>query len=51
MATISSSNYRILDTGDLFPKLDLNLASGEAVSLPSGFGERWNILLFYRGHW
>lgn len=51
MATMVSGNCRILDTGDIFPRLDFSLSSGEAVSLPEDFGERWNVLLFYRGHW
>jgi peroxiredoxin len=41
----------ILDTGDIFPKLSFNTVEGKLISLPDYFGERWNILLFYRGHW
>lgn len=42
---------RILDTGDLFPVMELDSVSGEKIILPEDFDRRWTILLFYRGHW
>ncbi len=51
MATMQRSNCVILDTGDLFPRLDFELVGGDSISLPEDFGGRWNILFFYRGHW
>jgi hypothetical protein len=48
MARIDCS---ILDTGNLFPELRFHTIEGNLISLPDDFGERWNILLFYRGHW
>ncbi len=48
---MSRIGSKILDTGDFFPHLEFRLANEEFVSLPGDFGEGWNILLFYRGHW
>ena len=42
---------KILDTGDRFPELDLNLVSGENLKLPQGTGEGYAVNLFYRGYW
>lgn len=39
---------RKLDTGDLFPSLDLNRIGGGALSLPS---DKYTVLLIYRGYW
>lgn len=41
----------ILDTGSVFPKLSFRTVEGNLITLPDYFGDRWNILLFYRGHW
>ncbi len=48
---MSRSNCKILDTGDRFPRLNINLVTGEVMSVPDDFGGNWSILLFYRGHW
>lgn len=40
-----------LDTGDAFPKMSLNLVDGSKIDLPAGLGGRYNVILFYRGHW
>ena len=48
---MSRSNCKILDTGDSFPALAFSSVEREVITLPDAFGERWNILLFYRGHW
>jgi alkyl hydroperoxide reductase subunit AhpC len=48
---MSRSNCTILDTGDNFPALEFSAVGGGMVTLPEDFGERWNVLLFYRGHW
>ena len=40
-----------LNTGDRFPKLSLDLVDGSKVELPEGVGGRYNVILFYRGHW
>lgn len=40
-----------LNTGDAFPKISLDLVDGSSVELPEGVGGRYNVILFYRGHW
>jgi len=40
-----------LDSGDPFPKLTLKLVDGGTLELPAGLNGRYNIILFYRGHW
>ena len=42
---------KILDSGDLFPKLKFKLTDGSEIETPSGFRNPWNVVLFYRGHW
>jgi hypothetical protein len=44
-------NCKLLDTGDHFPEIEFNTVDGVSLTLPGDFGDRWNILLFYRGHW
>ena len=41
----------LLDTGDLFPRIDLQTLSGKTLSLPKDIGDGYGILLIYRGHW
>lgn len=40
-----------LNTGDTFPRLSLNLADGGTLALPDDLEARYNVILFYRGHW
>jgi len=40
-----------LTAGDTFPGLSLTLTTGETLSVPSGLGDGYRIILFYRGHW
>ena len=40
-----------LDTGDIFPRMTLQLVSGATLDLPDGIAARYRIILFYRGHW
>jgi peroxiredoxin len=40
-----------LNTGTAFPKMSLNLVDGSSIDLPEGLGGRYNVILFYRGHW
>ena len=48
---MSRRNCTILDTGNVFPALRFHSVGETDIVLPDFFGERWNILLFYRGHW
>lgn len=40
-----------LDTGATFPTLSVPLVGGGTMSLPGDLRARYNIVLFYRGHW
>lgn len=40
-----------LNTGDVFPALDLVLSTGRPITLPDGLGAGYRVILFYRGHW
>ena len=40
-----------LDTGGQFPSMTLNPVGGESIALPGDLSARYNIVLFYRGHW
>ncbi len=40
-----------LGTGELFPRMTLNLADGGKLELPAGLDAKYRIILFYRGHW
>jgi len=40
-----------LDTGDVFPRLTLDLVDGGRLELPDGLDARYKVILFYRGHW
>jgi len=40
-----------LDTGTLFPAMELALVEGEPVALPADIRTPYQVVLFYRGHW
>ena len=40
-----------LEIGSAFPSLTLKLVSGGTLDLPTGLGDNYKIVLFYRGHW
>jgi hypothetical protein len=40
-----------LNSGDVFPKITLDLVSGGRLELPDGLDARYRVILFYRGHW
>jgi len=41
----------LLDTGDRFPELDLQLISGRTLRLPQELEEGYSVIFLYRGHW
>lgn len=41
----------LLDAGDRFPRLDLNLTDGRRLSAPEGLDTPWTVLFLYRGSW
>ena len=40
-----------LGPGDLFPSMTLSLVGGGEVNLPERLDAKYNVALFYRGHW
>lgn len=40
-----------LDSGALFPKMELKLTDGTALTLPEKESGNWCVLLVYRGRW
>ena len=40
-----------LNTGDIFPKLTLDLVEGTKLVVPDGMDARYRVILFYRGDW
>ncbi len=40
-----------LYTGDAFPDLTLDLVGGGTLDLRNALTAKYNIVLFYRGHW
>ncbi len=40
-----------LGSGDAFPHMELPLAGGGAIALPSDLKTTYSVILFYRGHW
>ena len=40
-----------LDIGDRFPLMTLSLVGGGSVNLPGLADAKYQVVLFYRGHW
>jgi peroxiredoxin len=40
-----------LDIGDVFPAMTLNLVGGGTATLPDLADAKYQLILFYRGHW
>ncbi len=40
-----------LNMGDSFTSITLNLVGGRSVNLPADLDAKYNMVLFYRGHW
>ena len=48
---MARGNKAMLDTGDAFPRLRLQVIDGSEIVIPEGFEQPWNVVLFNRGHW
>jgi len=48
---MAKTGSTFLDVDNPFPKLELQLQSGEILNLPEGFGDGYGIILIYRGYW
>lgn len=40
-----------LNSGDIFPNLDLKRADGAIFNIPNSIDSKYLIVIFYRGHW
>ena len=40
-----------LNTGSQFPAMMINLTGGGVINLPADMDGKYNVVLFYRGHW
>lgn len=40
-----------LDSGELFPRITLDLVDGTTITLPDQLATPYGVLLFYRGYW
>jgi peroxiredoxin len=45
------ANTHPLDTCDQFPPMRFTTLDHGDVELPKFFGQKWGVVLFYRGHW
>ncbi len=41
----------ILDSGDRFPRLEMETVKHGRVVLPDAFGDGWGVVVIYRAHW
>ncbi len=48
---MTQSGKKMLDGGDAFPNMSLNLTGGAAIDLLEEVKGSWTIFLVYRGHW
>ncbi len=48
---MAQSSKTMLDSGDTFPDLTLDLSDGSRLELPEEVKGSWTIFLVYRGHW
>jgi len=40
-----------LNNGEIFPTVTGPTVDGQALIIPEGLKQEWNVVLFYRGHW
>ena len=40
-----------LGPGSVFPSMTLKVSGGYSVNLPDHMDGKYNVVLFYRGHW
>ncbi len=44
-------NDFFLDTGDQFPRIEIDKVGGGKILLPGDLNGSWGVVLFYRSHW
>jgi elongation factor P hydroxylase len=40
-----------LGPGSVFPEMAVNIVGGDPINLPDDLEGKYNVILFYRGHW
>lgn len=48
---MARATTNMLDSGDVFPPLEMQTVNHGPVKLPDWFEGNWGVLLVYRGHW
>jgi peroxiredoxin len=48
---MAQTEKKKLDSGDLFPQMELRLTDGSSMSIPDILKGSWTVLLVYRGGW
>ena len=48
---MARADTMILDSGDRFPRLEMETVKHGRVVLPDAFGAAWGVVLIYRAHW
>ncbi len=44
-------NDKLLDRGEIFPRLEMNKVGGGKIILPDDFSGEWGVVIFYSGYW
>ena len=48
---MAQTESRKLDSGDLFPRMELRFTDGTSINIPDMLNGSWTVLLVYRGAW
>jgi peroxiredoxin len=48
---MAQTEGRKLDSGDLFPRMELRFTDGTSIYIPDMLYGTWTVLLVYRGAW
>jgi peroxiredoxin len=48
---MARTEKRKLDSGDLFPRMELRCSDGSSISIPDMLKGSWTVVLIYRGAW
>ena len=48
---MAQTEKRKLDSGDLFPRMEIRFTDDNSMSIPDMLKGSWTVLLVYRGAW
>jgi peroxiredoxin len=48
---MAQMDMKKLDSGDLFPTMEMKLTDNTTLVLPDALKDAWAVLLIYRGRW